>query len=81
MYEFFAPDNRLKFNDVSSFFRAFELLNFTVIGGVSWRNLNVFHDDVKMLDVSINERGENMRLLKKNKRFNASICDEDIEKW
>lgn len=59
MNKFFVPDNRLKLNDVSSLFCAFELLNLTPVSCVTRRNLNILDENVKMFDISVKYTEEN----------------------
>lgn len=53
MNKLFTLDNRLKLNDVSPLRCSFEFLHLTPIRSVGGWNLNIFYDDVKVLNVSV----------------------------
>lgn len=52
MYKSFASNDRLKFNDMPSLISTLKLLNLTPVSRVSCWNFNIFHHDVKVLDIS-----------------------------
>lgn len=53
----FTFDNRLKLNDVPAYAGVIQLLNFTPVGCIGWRNLNILQKNVKMLNFSEMAKG------------------------